>query len=69
VVGIESCRRGFVDVGASGEILAGYRHALTEGDQADAGDIDLRIPKLRKGSFFPLILEPAGVSTRRCAPW
>jgi hypothetical protein len=23
-----------------------------------AGDIDLRIPKLRKGSFFPLILEP-----------
>jgi transposase-like protein len=22
-----------------------------------AGDIDLRIPKLRKGSFFPLILE------------
>ena len=22
------------------------------------GDIDLRIPKLRKGSFFPLILEP-----------
>jgi hypothetical protein len=25
-----------------------------------AGDIDLRIPKLRKGSFFPLILEPRG---------
>jgi len=23
-----------------------------------AGDIDLRIPKLRKGSFFPLILDP-----------
>ena len=23
-----------------------------------AGDIDLRIPKLREGSFFPLILEP-----------
>jgi hypothetical protein len=23
-----------------------------------AGDIDLRIPKLRKGSFFPLILKP-----------
>jgi transposase-like protein len=34
-----------------------------------AGDIDLRIPKLRKGSFFSLILEPAGVSTRRCTPW
>ena len=23
-----------------------------------AGDVGLRIPKLRKGSFFPLILEP-----------
>ena len=23
-----------------------------------AGDIELRIPKLRKGSFFPAILEP-----------
>ena len=23
-----------------------------------AGDVDLRIPKLRKGSFFPEILEP-----------
>ena len=23
-----------------------------------AGDLDLRIPKLRKGSFFPVILEP-----------
>ena len=23
-----------------------------------AGDVDLRIPKLRKGSFFPVILEP-----------
>jgi hypothetical protein len=28
-----------------------------------AGDIDLRIPKLRKGSFFPLILEPIDVSS------
>jgi len=35
-----------------------YRQALAEGDQADGGDIDLRIPKLPKGSFFPLILEP-----------
>jgi putative transposase len=26
-----------------------------------AGDIDLRIPKLRKGSFFPLILEPGSL--------
>jgi transposase-like protein len=23
-----------------------------------AGDVELRIPKLRKGSFFPSILEP-----------
>jgi putative transposase len=23
-----------------------------------AGDVDLRIPKLRKGPFFPVILEP-----------
>ena len=23
-----------------------------------AGDLELRIPKLRKGSFFPVILEP-----------
>jgi putative transposase len=23
-----------------------------------AGDMELRIPKLRKGSFFPAILEP-----------
>jgi putative transposase len=23
-----------------------------------AGDVELRIPKLRKGSFFPAILEP-----------
>jgi putative transposase len=23
-----------------------------------AGDVDLRIPELRKGSFFPVILEP-----------
>lgn len=23
-----------------------------------AGDVELRIPKLRKGSFFPIILEP-----------
>ena len=30
-----------------------------------AGDVDLRIPKLRKGSFFPVILEPR---PRRLAP-
>ena len=30
-----------------------YAHLTTE-----AGDVGLRIPKLRKGSFFPVILEP-----------
>ena len=34
-----------------------------------AGDVELRIPKLRKGSFFPSILEPAAASTRRCTRW
>ncbi len=34
-----------------------------------AGDIDLRIPKLRKGSFFPLSLSPADASTRPCTRW
>ena len=33
-----------------------------------AGDVELAIPKLRKGSFFPAILEPAGVSTRPSMP-
>jgi putative transposase len=33
----------------------GFRPRLTS---TQAGDIELRIPKLRKGSFFPLILEP-----------
>ncbi|BBX31245.1 hypothetical protein MMAGJ_05270 [Mycolicibacterium mageritense] len=31
-----------------------------------AGDIEVQIPKLRAGSFFPSLLEPPGVSTRRC---
>ena len=34
-----------------------------------AGDVELAIPKLRKGSFFPSILEPAGASTRPSMPW
>jgi transposase-like protein len=34
-----------------------------------AGDVELRIPKLRKGSFFPSILEPAAVSTKPSTPW
>jgi putative transposase len=127
VVGFGGDRRGFLGVGAIGEIFGVYRQVLTEGvppmvlsesavselldvlrtgqavdliresvrmvlqelietEAADvigaaryertdartnerngsrprmfstqAGDIDLRIPKLRKGSFFPLILEP-----------
>ena len=33
-----------------------------------AGDIELRIPKLRKGSFFPSIVEPVGGSTSRSPP-
>src|SRR4051812_39057026 len=31
-----------------------------------AGDVELRTPKLRNGSFFPVILEPRGASTRPC---
>ena len=126
-MGFGGDRRGFVDVGAIGEIFGVYGLVLTEGDppmalpqsavsgllgvlrtseavdliresvrmvlqelveaeasevigaaryertdsrtnerngsrprtlSTKAGDIDLRIPKLRKGSFFPLILEP-----------
>jgi hypothetical protein len=34
VVGIESCRRGFVDVGAIGEIFGVYRQDLSEGSMA-----------------------------------
>jgi len=31
-----------------------------------AGDVELRIPKLRKGSFFPIILEPRRRIDKRC---
>ena len=35
-----------------------------------AGDIELRIPKLRKGSFFPVASSSrAAASTRRCTRW
>ena len=34
-----------------------------------AGDLELRIPKLRAGSFFPRCWSAAGGSTRRCSPW
>jgi putative transposase len=32
-----------------------------------AGDLELRIPKLRAGSFFPACWSGAGGSTRRCS--
>lgn len=31
-----------------------------------AGDVDLAIPKLREGSFFPMLLEPRRRIDRRC---
>jgi len=34
-----------------------------------AGDVDLRIPKLRKGSFFRSSSSPAVASTRPCTRW
>jgi putative transposase len=39
----------------------GYRERAWE---TRAGRIDLRIPKLRLGSYFPSILEPRGPSRR-----
>jgi hypothetical protein len=34
-----------------------------------AGDVELRIPKLREGSFFPSLLEPRRRIDRRCWRW
>jgi putative transposase len=34
-----------------------------------AGDVDLKIPKLREGSFFPALLEPRRRIDRACWPW
>ena len=34
-----------------------------------AGDVELRIPKLREGSFFPALLEPRRRSTGPCWRW
>ena len=34
-----------------------------------AGDVELRIPKLRRGSFFPSILERRREWTGLCSPW
>lgn len=37
--------------------------------QTRAGTVDLRIPKLRKGSYFPGFLEPRRMSKLLCATW
>jgi putative transposase len=34
-----------------------------------AGDVELRIPKLREGSLFPALLAPRRRSTGRCWRW
>ena len=44
----------------------GYRPRVLT---TQVGDIDLRIPKLRSGSFLPSILEPGGVSIRPFMRW
>ena len=33
------------------------------------GNLTVKIPKVRAGSFFPAPLAPAGASTWRCTPW
>jgi hypothetical protein len=38
-------------------VLSGKRIAIFNGTQQHAGDLDLGIPKLRSGSFFPVLLE------------
>lgn len=58
-----------IEVEATGKIGAGrYQRAVTRSTERDgsrprllatqAGDVQLRIPKLRRGSLFPSILEP-----------
>ena len=66
-----------IEVEASERIGAG-RYERTEGRVTkrngsrprllakQAGDVQLRIPKLRKGSFFPVILEPRRRSIKYC---
>jgi putative transposase len=44
----------------------GYRDRLLA---TQAGDVELRIPKLRKGSFFAVIWSRGAASTRRCMRW
>ncbi len=36
---------------------------------SQAGDVELAIPKLRQGSFFPAFSSGGGGSTRPCTRW
>ena len=66
--GVELVLQALIDTEATEQIGAGYyertetRTAQRNGSRdrllaTKAGDVDLKIPKLRKGSFFPSILE------------
>ena len=44
----------------------GYRERLWE---TRAGTVELRIPKLRKGTYFPGFLEPRRLAKRRSPRW
>ena len=44
----------------------GFRSRLLS---TKAGDVELRIPKLREGSFFPALLEPRRRSIGPCWRW
>ena len=47
----------------------GYRNGYRARTlSSSAGDLELRIPRLRAGSFFPSLLERRGGWTSRCSP-